>query len=119
MITRFIILIAVICSACMSGRIPCPEPKAAKLRKNYSPRRYPEYTASVTGNTMEDLHSQSKSPRDNTKSISNVSIEEWDCPKPGAKRYMPKEIKQNIRKNMRKIKHPDVPADSLQSKNLY
>jgi hypothetical protein len=111
---RFIILIVIICSSCMGGKIPCPEPKTAKLKKNYSHKRYPEYTASATGNS-DDLHSQSRVPRDNTKTISNISIEEWDCPRPGMKRYMPKEVKQNIRKNMKKIKHNELAADSTQS----
>jgi hypothetical protein len=29
---------------------------------------------------------------------------------------MPKQVKQNIRKNMKRIKHPESASDSLQSK---
>lgn len=35
--------------------------------------------------------------------IQNISVEEWDCPKPGAKHYLPKSIKENIRRNWKKF----------------
>jgi hypothetical protein len=46
-----------------------------------------------------------KKPKE--KIVQNVSIEEWDCPRPGKKKYMPRSVKQNIRKNERKIQSID------------
>jgi hypothetical protein len=51
-----------------------------------------------------------------TKVIRNVSVEEWDCPKPGTRKYMPKKVKENIKRNIKKIKsdHKDENrADSV------
>lgn len=31
------------------------------------------------------------------------SIEEWDCPKPGAKNALPKAVRENIKKNRKKF----------------
>ncbi len=40
----------------------------------------------------------------NARFIKNVSVTEWDCPRLGRKHYLPKAVKENIRKNMDKIK---------------
>jgi hypothetical protein len=34
----------------------------------------------------------------------NVSVEEWDCPQPGGKKYLPRRVKENIRRNTLKIR---------------
>jgi hypothetical protein len=116
-----ILIIILFCTACLSGKIPCPEPKVAKLRKNYSPRRSTEYTASLHGQTKteSDIHDQSRIPRDNGRTISNVTIEEWDCPKPGTRRYLPREVKQNIKRNTKKIKQAEARSDSTQRSPGY
>jgi hypothetical protein len=50
--------------------------------------------------------------------ITHVSVEEWDCPQPGKKKYMPKQVKQNIRKNMKRISSDKQnEADSVQTKS--
>ena len=35
--------------------------------------------------------------------IKSVTEEEWDCPQPGTKRYLPKHVKENIRRNFQKM----------------
>ena len=92
-------LIVLICASCMSGKIPCPEPKYAKMRKSSHKRYMESSTLSADAETT-----QSRVPKSNVRTISNVSMEEWDCPRPGKKKYLPKEIKNNIRKNMERIK---------------
>jgi hypothetical protein len=48
--------------------------------------------------------------------LEHVDVEEWDCPKPGAKRAMPKEIKDNIRKNRKAYEeYYKHRADSIHS----
>jgi hypothetical protein len=37
------------------------------------------------------------------KYVKNVSVEEWDCPEPGSKKYMPRHVRENIRRNYKKI----------------
>jgi hypothetical protein len=31
--------------------------------------------------------------------LEKINVEEWDCPKPGAKKNMPKALRENIKKN--------------------
>ncbi|HYF66997.1 MAG TPA: hypothetical protein VD884_02625 [Ohtaekwangia sp.] len=60
----------------------------------------------ITAEAQEENADQ-KSIRRNThfrvKEVKNVSIEEWDCPKPGSRRYMPRSVKENIKKNLQKV----------------
>lgn len=117
----FVILVTlVLCASCISGIIPCPEPKSARIKKNNLHKRFLESSGSLSARAETDQAGQNKVPKNNTKTVSNVSVEEWDCPKPGKKKYLPKEVKNNIRKNMKKIKSKDeedkpvepVPADN-------
>jgi hypothetical protein len=49
--------------------------------------------------------------------INNVSVEEWDCPRPGAKHYLPKSVKANIKKNRKKFEvEKEMRLDSLSNK---
>jgi hypothetical protein len=86
--------------------------KTAKLQKNYKPSSYVYYTAKAT--PEPEVRELNNRPED-ARYVQNVSMEEWDCPKPGSKRYMPKSVKDNIRKNWRKIESDarKQKADSL------
>jgi hypothetical protein len=48
--------------------------------------------------------------------IQHVDVEELDCPKPGEKKTMPRAVKENIRKNKKKVRYyyQEVNTDSLQ-----
>lgn len=100
-----ILLLVTFCTSCMTGKIPCPEPKYARAKKSHVNKRFME--SSLSANAETNTSTQNKAPRNTTRTISNVSVEEWDCPKPGKKKYLPKEVKNNIRKNMEKIKSKD------------
>jgi len=68
----------------------------------------------ITAEALQEDEDQ-KSVRRNThfrvKEVKNVSIEEWDCPRPGSRRYMPKNIKKNIKKNFQRVNDgPDSSA---------
>ncbi len=99
----FIALLIILCSGCQIGKIPCPRVKEAKLRTHY---RSTVFSARANQEQTENAQTQrSKDPHvSNTHFIQNVSVAEWDCPRPGRKRYLPKSVKENIRKNMDKIK---------------
>lgn len=37
--------------------------------------------------------------------IQHIDVEEMDCPKPGEKKIMPRAVRENIRKNRKKIRY--------------
>ncbi|MBL7859101.1 MAG: hypothetical protein JNM57_15520 [Cyclobacteriaceae bacterium] len=96
------------CSACQSGRIPCPEPDVVRAKKVKINNSYTASSASLQARALDNGASESRTTRPfkipETKTINNVSIEEWDCPRPGKRKYLPKEVKENIRKNLKKVK---------------
>jgi hypothetical protein len=93
---RIFLLFVLLCFGCQTGRIPCPKFKGAKQQK-----RYRNYSASLTAK-LEEKETE-KTVRPAEKYVRNVDVEEWDCPQPGAKKYLPKKVRDNIRRNARKI----------------
>jgi hypothetical protein len=76
-----------------------------------------QYIASLSANAENDnssknIHNKSSRSTDNL-AVKNISVEEWDCPKPGAKKYMPKTVKDNIKRNFKKINSTNVSSDSV------
>ena len=111
MVARALIGLLVLCSACQAGLIPCPRVKTVKLHKNYRPpSARAEQPESEPGNQNMRPGSEHY--------IKNVSMEEWDCPRPGAKKYLPKTVKDNIRKNKKKFEQDlrQNPSDSLSTR---
>ena len=115
-----IILIAVFLSGCQAGLIPCPKAEAIKMK-----RSSPGYgRAQNTGSSaianrsqaeVEPVESKKPKPRvtpKDEKFVKNVSEEEWDCPRPGSKKYLPKSVRRNIRANMKKIREDDKQSVS-------
>jgi len=114
MVVRALILLVVLCSACQTGKIPCPRVKTAKLHKTYRPPSSSLLSARAQPEEEESRYTRPESAR----YVGNVSMEEWDCPRPGAKKYMPKSVKDNIRKNKKKFEQElrQTQADSLSSR---
>ena len=110
MCIRFVVLVLLL-AACRSGEIACPEIKSVKLRKkpgHYIKPNPEEFTASADDRKMKSLPAQKK-----FKTIN--SIEEWDCPRPGAN-VIPRSVKQNIKKNRKKFEEsmkPRLSSDSV------
>lgn len=115
---RFIVIIIVFCTGCMGGKIPCPKIKTVKLQKNYRP---PSSAYSAKANLPEPENPQKEGKVNDVHFIQNVSMEEWDCPKPGSKHYMPKSVKENIKRNKKKIEsdYKKQQADSVRMENGY
>jgi hypothetical protein len=108
---RILLILTLLCFGCQTGKIPCPKYKGSKSGHH---KRYRAYSYSLTAKA--DREEEVKTKRlPETKYIQNVSVEEWDCPQPGAKKYLPKNVKENIRKNTRRIKEDSkkVSSDSL------
>jgi hypothetical protein len=91
----------IFCTACQVGKIPCPRPETVKLHKSFRHTPSPSLSARATREPEEETRFNER-PAD-VRYVKKISVEEWDCPKPGAKRYMPKSVKDNIRKNKKKF----------------
>jgi hypothetical protein len=93
------------CCACQTGRIPCPDSRGPRIHKVKvkNNKRFLEYTASVSSERGQEK-SSTQARENDQRFVRNVSQDEWDCPKPGEKKYMPKSVKDNIRKNMKRIR---------------
>lgn len=117
MFRRLIILMLFLGTACQSGLLPCPRVKTAKAKKTIIHRHFLESESSLSAKAGDDEHEGTKTHnrvRNDVKVINNVTPEEWDCPRPGKRKYMPKTVKENIRKNLEKINAGDQnETDSL------
>ena len=96
MLSRLIFLLFVLAS-CQRGLIPCPEIEVVRFKDKSAFKQ----KSVVMARKEEPEEKTFRRPKD--KVIQNVTIEEWDCPRPGKKKYMPRAVKNNIRKNERKI----------------
>lgn len=95
---RLLVLLLLV-AACRSGEIACPEQKSVKLRKK--PGRYLRVQEEeVTASAEDRKPTRSLPAQKKMKTIG--SIEEWDCPRPGAN-VIPKSVKENIKKNRKKF----------------
>ncbi|MDH4296023.1 MAG: hypothetical protein OEV74_07080 [Cyclobacteriaceae bacterium] len=102
MTIRALASLLLICSACQVGKIPCPRMKTVKLHKSFRPSAT-MLSAKASQTSEPAVQSSRESKPNDVRFIQNISMEEWDCPRPGEKHYMPKSVKQNIRKNWKKI----------------
>jgi hypothetical protein len=128
MLLRCILLFFLCCTACRSGIIPCPEVKGLKLKKSFAnkgPRTFdrrpqaeqpePVITVSSEAKTLQNTSRNSNRYRYVEYTLQHVDVEELDCPKPGEKKK-PKAVKENIRKNRKKIRYyyREASKDTLQ-----
>ena len=96
MLSRLILLLLVLAS-CQRGLIPCPEIEVVRFKDKSAFKQ----KSVLMARKEEPEEKTFRRPKD--KVIQNVTIEEWDCPRPGKKKYMPRSVKHNIRKNEQRI----------------
>jgi hypothetical protein len=127
MLIRAIVLFLVFCTACRSGIIPCPEVKGLRLKKSHASKRMrmPDRTADREVEPVITVSSDAKTPQATTRNsnryryvkytMQHVDVEEMDCPKPGEKKVMPRAVRENIRKNRKKVRYysEENTSDSL------
>jgi hypothetical protein len=126
MLIRALAIFLLLCTACRSGILPCPEVKGLKLKKSGVSKRIriPERPiAHEVPEPVITVSSDAKTPQTAGKNkyrymkytMQHVDIEEMDCPKPDEKKVMPRAVKDNIRKNRRKIRYyyEEAGTDSL------
>lgn len=123
MLIRAIVLFLVLCTGCRSGIIPCPEVKGLKLKKSQVNKRFrmdrnvreepePIITVSSDAKTPEQTRKNSNRVRYVKYTMQHIDVEEMDCPKPGERKTMPRAVKENIRKNRKKIRYYYEQASS-------
>ncbi|HYG20936.1 MAG TPA: hypothetical protein VD816_18485 [Ohtaekwangia sp.] len=110
---KYILPILLLCSACYTGKIDCPKPKDVKLKKSNIKRsnqsaaaRWVKAANSPETRTYRTNHYHyytHTSKESSLRVVNNLSIEDWDCPKPGTRKYMPKQVQENIAANMARI----------------
>ncbi len=107
-----LLVAALLGTGCQTGRIPCPKPGAKTSKK--VPKRMKSYALMNTSETRAPEAKAGTKPSD-SRYVSNVTVEEWDCPEPGSKKYLPKHIRKNIRKNFARMSDERMKAriDSL------
>jgi hypothetical protein len=117
MTIRVALLLIAVCTACQSGRIPCPEVKFAKMKESkVKANRF------VAAPSRMMASSTGVDDREATKNYVNLermkasrvtgkemlekygTVEEWDCPSPSGKRKYSKVAKENIQKNEKKMR---------------
>ena len=124
MLIRTLVIFLILCTGCRSGIIPCPEVKGLRLKKSPVSKRFrfperprhddePVITVSSDARTPQSTRNRTRYVK---YTIEHVDVEEMDCPKPGEKRTMPKAVKNNIRKNRKKVRYyyEQTASDSLQ-----
>jgi hypothetical protein len=123
--TRLLVILLIVFSACQTGRIPCPKVKADPLRRSFAKRTgYSERNTTASAREIQPANvTKPVKPTINYSrgsevkpALENIEVEEWDCPKPGTKRHLPKALKDNIKKNKRAYEaYYRNRADSLQA----
>ena len=112
---RLLLLVLIIGVGCQSGKLPCPKVKGPRLVKSSMAKPYKPQTVTAQLDVAETPQ-ETKTPKPQpSKFVKNVSVEEWDCPQPGQKKYMPKSIRENIRRNAKRVQEDTgiAAADSV------
>ena len=125
MLTRLFVLFLALCTGCRSGIIPCPEVKGLRLKKSqvnkrirmpdrHIGRQEPEPVITVSSDAKTPQATSKNKYRYVKYTMQHIDVEEMDCPKPGEKK-MPRAVKENIRKNRKKVRYyyEEPTTDSL------
>lgn len=89
-------------SGCQMGLIPCPKNKESRLKRAFNRPPKIERSTVTASAKSHDPEVRKRVPykvTEHTPPLEKINVEEWDCPKPGVKRTVPKAVKDNIRKN--------------------
>lgn len=116
---RLLLILLIVFSACQTGRIPCPKVKVDKLKKSSINKKMRHAERNTTASAAEITPYErpvSYSRQEVKPALEKIDVEEWDCPKPGVKRHLPKALKDNIKKNKKAYEsHYKNKADSVET----
>jgi len=131
MTIRVALLLIVVCTACQSGRIPCPEVKFAKMKESkvkanrfFAPpsnimasnKGVIEHEGTKNSVDLERLKASRVTGKEMLEKYGTV--EEWDCPSPAGKRKYSKVAKENIQKNEKKMREHLKQRHALDSLSI-
>ena len=131
MTIRVALLLIVVCTACQSGRIPCPEVKFAKMKESkvnanrfFAPpsrmmasnKGVSEQEGTKNAINLERLKASRVTGKEMLEKYGTV--EEWDCPSPAGKRKYSKVAKENIQKNEKKMREHLKQRHALDSLSI-
>jgi hypothetical protein len=102
-LSKFLLFVGLLSMGCSSGIIPCPKAETVKVRKANPNKRFAPVASETLSASANEEKPVAKRARAEHRVVQNVSVEEWDCPRPGKKKYMPKKVKENIRRNMERV----------------
>lgn len=73
------------------------------MKRSFARKPHPERSFTASSRSTPDVEPRRKhvsyKENEHTAPLEHIDVEEWDCPKPGTKRTMPKALRDNIRKN--------------------
>jgi len=120
-----LLVILIIFNACQTGKIPCPDFKADRVKRSHvkKQRHYDRNNTTASARVVETAEDPKPVKTDYQRgseikppALERVDVEEWDCPKPGTTKKLPKALKDNIRKNKKAYEsYYRNRQDSLQS----
>ncbi|MBT1706443.1 hypothetical protein [Chryseosolibacter indicus] len=130
MLIQLLVIVLFISAGCQTGKIPCPKVKVDRTKKTFVKKRMKQekegpVTARITPNETVSQSRTTQNIRRTTPTrpaLEHVDVEEWDCPKPGMKKNLPKALKDNIKKNRKAYEayyKNRNSADSLSSGKLH
>jgi hypothetical protein len=117
MLSKLLLFILLLSVGCSSGILPCPKIKTVKMRKANPNKRFALPTEALSASANDEKPAIKRSHSGDQKVVQNVSVEEWDCPKPGKKKYMPRKVKHNIRRNLERVNAPVKDSVSFDAGN--
>jgi hypothetical protein len=96
---RYWVLILVVLAGCKSDLINCPDHRPLKLKRSnpfaLRHQRPQDLDVSASSKSLNNRELQRLKSKDDSKK--DISIEEWDCPRPGAQKNK-RLVKDTLRK---------------------
>ena len=114
---RVIILIVLLGMGCKSDIIYCPDYKPLRMKENNPFRSKRKNVPSLSASSVTSKKEYYRERPQPTEAKKVVSIEDWDCPKPGGQRSK-KIVKENIKRMERKLKDDSKRKSSLDSLSI-
>lgn len=115
-----LLLVIVILVQCKSDIIHCPDYRPLRMKESNPFRSKNKPSLSTSNKQIHPTYSVRDRRQADDEARKTVTIEEWDCPRPGSQRNK-KIVKENIRRMERKMKEENkrrVPLDSVSASAL-
>ena len=105
---RLLVVLLLVFGSCRSGLIDCPDPAFAKLRHSrVKPSRVKDsqyYAAAALAEDAKERKQYEKYLRERQEMVQkrvSRDVEEWDCPKPGERRRVSKQVRKKMERTIK------------------